>query len=484
MKNRCRVFDPEATQVRRAFAARTGPRRFLVAMLAGCVATLLGAGPARATNVFNLEGFGPISRAMGGTGVAHDIGAAAMMYNPATLGLMEPASEVHVGLDLITTDIKVRNLATGETASSGNHGNNRGPYYAPQVAFTTRRQSVTFGVGAFAEGGLGTEYGTQSFLSRTTTNGIDTGLDNSSRLLVLRIPFSAALQLGDAFTLGASVDAVWTALNLGALLDVTQIGSLAADGRIGGTLVPVLLSVPGLSGGHFSFTKNEIVGGAADAWGVAGKLGATYRVSPGTRIGAAYNFKTDVADLKGNATLTAVSSVVGNVPLTGRITVRNFQMPAQLSLGFSHEFGSGVTLAADYQRVFWKDVMKDIDVGFVADGSGANLDVRLPQNYRDINIYAFGLAYRYSTGWTIRGGLSYANQAVPNDTLLAVVPGILTTHVTAGLTYSFDRNRRVDLALSIAPRKNFSNSSQPNTSVPIEASHSQVNAVVAYVHRF
>ena len=90
---------------------------------------------ARATDVFNLEGFGPISRAMGGTGTAFDIGAAAMMENPATLSLMGEGRHFSLGLDVVSTDIKATNTATGETASSGNHGNNNGPYFAPQTAF-------------------------------------------------------------------------------------------------------------------------------------------------------------------------------------------------------------------------------------------------------------------------------------------------------------------------------------------------------------
>jgi len=479
-----RRFSSLLTAVCKALAPGVSLTRASGGLLTALAVALVGCGTASATNVFNLEGFGPISRAMGGTGVSYDIGAAAMMYNPATLGLGGPGKELHFGLDFITTDIKVRNLTTGETASSGNRGNNRGPYYAPQVAFTWRSGSTAFAVGAFAEGGLGTEYGSTSFLSRTTTNGIDTGLDNSSRLLVLRIPVSAAWQAGERLTVGGSVDAVWTALNLGLLLDVTQIGALAADNRISGTLVPVLLAIPGLSGGHFSFTRNDIVGGATDAWGIAGKLGLTYQVAPRTRIGAAYNFKTNVADLEGNATLTAVSSVAGNVPVTGRIKIRDFQMPSQASVGISHEIGANLTMAADYQRVFWKDVMRNIDVGFVADGSGATLDVLLPQNYRDISVYSVGLAYRYGSSWTFRGGFGHADQVVPSNTLLAVVPGILTTHVTGGVSYALGPSSRIDFALAIAPRKSLRNANLPNTSVPIEASHSQVNAVLAYIHRF
>ena len=44
---------------------------------------------AHATNGMNMEGYGPIAAAMGGASMAYDNGTAAMMNNPATIGLMD-----------------------------------------------------------------------------------------------------------------------------------------------------------------------------------------------------------------------------------------------------------------------------------------------------------------------------------------------------------------------------------------------------------
>lgn len=440
---------------------------------------------ARATDVFNLEGYGPVSRAMGGTGVAYDVGGAAMMLNPATLGLMTEGRYVDLGLDVVTTDIHVKNAATGEVATSGNHGNNNGPYFAPQLSVVYRRANYAFGIGAFAEGGLGAQFGGSSFLSRTATNGVDTGLDQFSRLLVLRVPLSAAYNVTDRLTVGASLDVVWTSLNLGSLLDVSQIGTLAAQRRVSGSLVPALLSVPGLSGGYVGFSHSGIVGGGADAWGVGGKLGLTYLLTPDTRVGMAYSFKTAVGDLRaGHANLTAVSSVAGNIPLSGDIVVKDFQMPAQFTVGISHRFNDQWSVSADYQRVFWSSVMKDLNMRFTQAGTGANLNLSIPQNYRDINVFAVGAEYRYNAKLTLRAGFQYAQEAVPNDTLLAVVPAIPTTHLSAGASYAFDKDDLLSFALSVGLQKTLSNGSQPNTAVPIVATHSQINAVVGYQKRF
>ncbi len=449
-------------------------------------AAMIVAAPASATDVFNLIGFGGISRGLGGSGVARDIGPAGMMYNPATLGLQQDGQEVLVGLDLITTNIDAFNTATGEQAPSRRRSQNRGPYFAPQAAYTRKSGRLALGAGAFAQGGLGTEYGKTSFLSRTTTNAIDTGLENDTRLLNLRIVGAAAYQLTDKLTVGGSLDVLWSSFNLGLLLDVSQVGALAADGRVDGTLVPTLLGVPGLSGAHFDFAKNHIVGGGIEGWGLGGKVGATYQVTPQTRIGVAYNFKTNVGHLSGSATLSAVSSVAGNIGLPGKLRISNFENPAQLSVGISQKLGPKATLSLDYQRVYWSKVMTNIDVHFDDAGSGQFINILLPQNFRDINAFKGGLEYAANDRWTLRGGASWAQLAIPNNTLFAINPAQPQFHLTAGFTAKLGKAKRqmIDVALVRAFKKTVTNSSQPNTSIPLKVTHSQINLTASYRIRF
>lgn len=437
---------------------------------------------ASATEVFQLEGFGAVSRAMGGTAVAHDVGVAGMMTNPATLSLSPHDHQVLVGLDIVTTDIEVENRASGESATSRTHSSNRGPYLAPEIAYAVRAGQWTLGVGAFARGGLGTEFGKNSFLSKGT-GGDATGLENSSRLLVLDIPFAASYKVDDDLSIGASVDAMWQGLNLDMLLRADQVGSLVGSGRAEGSLVPVLGSIPGLQGAHFSLTRNQPIASGTNAWGYAGRVGLVYKTSPATTIGAAYAFESRMNDMKGNATLTAVSGVAGQIPLSGKIRVEDFRMPARLDMGVSHRLTDKWAVAADVSRVFWKNVMKDIKVGFEADGGG-NLNVQLPQDYRDQTILALGTSYALTPEWTLRGGLRFASQALRKETLFAVIPAIPTRHLSLGVSYAASPTSRIDLAYSHAFRASMSNASLPNTADPIRVSHSQDNATLNYTFLF
>ena len=437
---------------------------------------------ALATDVFHLEGIGAVSRAMGGTAVAQDVGAGGMLTNPATLSLSPESRQIMVGLDVVTTDIKVKDQATGESVSSHSHSSNRGPYLAPELAYTQKVGNWSFGVGAFAQGGLGTEYGKSSFLSRGTGGG-NTGLDNSSRLLVLDIPFAASYQVNEALSVGASLDALWQGLNLNLLLGADQVGSLITSGRANGSLVPVLGGIPGLQGAHFSLTKNQPIASGIDAWGFSGRLGMVYQATPSTKLGASYTFKSQMDDMEGDATLTAISGVAGQIPLNGKIKIKDFQMPAKLDVGLSHKLNADWTLAADLSQVFWKDAMKDIRVAFQANGGG-DLNILLPQNYKDQTILALGASYALTPAWTLRGGLRFATQALRKETLFAVIPATPTKHLSLGFSYAVSKASRIDFAYSHAFKENMTNSSLPNTSDPIRVSHAQDNATLNYTFSF
>lgn len=435
----------------------------------------------QATEVFRLEGYGPISRSMGGTATAVNVGAAGMMSNPATLSLMAPGSELQLGLDLITTDLSVKNQATGESISSGTHANNRGPYLAPEVAYTRKDGALSLGVGAFAQGGLGTEYGSSSFLSRAA-GGLDTGLDNSSRLLVLNLPFAASYQVNDKLAVGASLDAMWQGLNLNLLLGASQVGSLIGSGRVNGSLLPVLGGLPDMRGAHFSLTKNDPLGSGVESWGFGGRFGMTYKMTDNTLFGFDYAMESRMNDLEGRATLTAIDGIAGQIPLQGNITLRNFQMPAKLDFGLSHHIDTQWMVAVDVSQVFWSHAMKDINVGFVTD-SGQTLDIQLPQNYQDQTILALGVAYQ-TGNWTLRGGARLATQALRSETLLAVIPATPKKHISAGFTYAFSKENSLDLAYSHAFEESMANASLPNTADSILTTHSQNNVTIGYTHRF
>mgnify|MGYP001247307776 FL=1 len=276
---------------------------------------------------------------------------------------------------------------------------------------------------------------------------------------------------------------MWQGLNLNLLLGADQVGSLIGASRVSGSLLPVLGGLPDLRGAHFSLTRNSPLASGVNAWGYTGRIGMTYALTPATRLGAAYTTRSRMSDMEGRATLTAIDGVAGQIPLGGKIRIRDFQMPAVVNLGVSHRVNDQLTLAADVSRVFWSSVMKDIKVGFVAD-AGGDLNILLPQNYKDQTILAMGAAWQMDSRWTLRGGLRLAQQALSSSTLFAVIPATPRKHVSVGVGYALSPSSTVDFAWSHAFQENMNNVSLPNTAAPIRVSHAQDNGTLVYSYRF
>ncbi len=142
-------------------------------------ALLASVATAQAAELARVEGFGPVSRGLGGGGLAHPTGAAAILLNPAELLSIQGEHEFQFQFTEIQARIEVINTATGERARNLGYGANRGPYDLPELAFAVRRGNFAFGTGLFAAGGFGVEFGRDTFLSRTTTNNVVTGLPAS-----------------------------------------------------------------------------------------------------------------------------------------------------------------------------------------------------------------------------------------------------------------------------------------------------------------
>ncbi|MDH5393367.1 MAG: outer membrane protein transport protein, partial [Gammaproteobacteria bacterium] len=106
-----------------------------------------------ATNGMLLEGYGPIAAGMGGASMAYDNGVAAVMNNPATLGLMEDGeSRLDVALGNLAPDI------TSSMASMPDADSSATSFFMPAVGYAVRSDALTYGIGMFAQGGMGTEY--------------------------------------------------------------------------------------------------------------------------------------------------------------------------------------------------------------------------------------------------------------------------------------------------------------------------------------
>ncbi|MCP4275751.1 MAG: aromatic hydrocarbon degradation protein [Gammaproteobacteria bacterium] len=452
---------------------------------------------AHATNGMNLEGWGPVSKAMGGVGSAIENGTAAVMNNPATLGLMDDGSHrVDLAVGFLGPDVSVD--IPGLTAQSDGNA-----YWMPALGYAQRNGQFTYGVGLFSQGGMGTDYKADSFLAAGS------GEEVRSELSVGRLILPLAFQVNDKFTIGGTLDGVWGGMDLKMAMSGAQFGDFVADlggtqtyGTASGTMVDGLVGminagvVTNVNWTRFDFSNSSSFSGKARGYGVGGKLGFTYQLTPQFRLGASYHTKVKLSDMKADGTTVSMSidADLGagpstyEVPVQGEIRVKDFAWPAAINLGLAYQATDKLLLAADLKQYQWSDVMGSFNMSFHADASqsnpvaagfaGATMDTTLYQDWDDQTVIALGAAYRASDQLTLRAGYNHANNPVPDFYVNPLFPAIVKSAVTAGMGYQFNDRHSVDFAISFVPEETVT------SSTGLEISHSQTNFQIMYSNQF
>lgn len=421
------------------------------------------AGSAYATNGMNVEGYGPIATGMGGASMAYDNGTAAMMNNPATLGLAADGNRFDVALGFLGPDVS--------SSMSGASGGDA--YFMPAAGWTRKSGNLTYGVGMFAQGGMGTEY----------AQGLD-GLPERSELGVGRLIAPLAFNVNQNLTIGGSVDFVWAMLDLRMAMPLAQMaGLITPTGGGNGTIMGAL---GGLMGGGYDnarldFSDDNDFTGKAKGYGMAGKLGFTYKANSMVTIGGTYHSKTNLGDME--TSTDGASFVVngGAMTVPGKLIVRDFQWPETYGLGVAVQATPSLMVALDYKRINWQDVMKDFTMTFstAAFGAADSVTFALPQNWEDQDVFQIGLSFKATDALTLRAGASFSDNPIPDATMHYLFPAIVEDHYTVGLGYAINNTSDVNFSLQHAPEVK-----QTNSTFAYTVSHEQTSWQLMYSKRF
>jgi long-chain fatty acid transport protein len=421
------------------------------------------AAPAWATNGMNMEGYGPVSTGMGGASQAIDHGTAAMAQNPATLGLMAAgSSRLDVAFGRLGPKVNSSIPGFASADSSGT------AYYMPAFGFARRQGALTWGLGLFAQGGMGTEYAGDSFLA------MGSGQPVRSELGVGRLLLPVAWQATPDLTIGASLDFVWAGLDMRMAASGAQLGGLVTGAS--GNLAMALPALGGAPWTRIDFSNSNDFTGAAKSTGWAGKLGLVYRVVPGLTLGASYQTETSLGDMKTSASGASLSAF-GGFADSGRITVVDFQWPAMTSVGVAWQSGPAL-LVADVKRVDWSGVMKDFRMRYDSAGMGGSVSFALPQNWKDQTVVSLGGAFAIDPALTLRAGYNRAANPIPDAFVNPLFPATEKTHYTLGLGWRLSPAGEFNASLTVAPKSTVTNGQG------VVISHKQTNVQMMYSHRF
>jgi len=452
-----------------------------------------------ATNGMNMEGYGPQATAMGGASMAYDNGTAAMMNNPATIGLMNSSYRFDLAIGKLGPDVTASMNANNLSADSSGTS-----YIMPALGWVMKNGKITYGFGVFAQGGMGTEFGSNSWMANPGQQLTSPKLVNRSEVGIGRVLVPLTYQINDQFIVGGSVDFVWAGMDLQMGMNAAQFGDLIgtqSQGTASGSLVdgftsmydPINAGAPieRLDYAYFDFSNSSDFTGEAFGKGVAGKIGLTFKLNDMISFGATYHSKTNLSDLEtSNATMTMAISGDGGlmsggaavgytdmtIPVTGKITVNDFQWPSTMGLGVVVKPMKRVMLVADVKQIGWSDVMKNFDMTFTADTvaangnfSGAVMDMKLFQNWEDQTVYSVGGSFAVTDELTIRGGANRGKNPVSLKYLNALFPAIVQNHITAGVGYKLRGGSSFDLSMTKALESKVTNTSG------VTSAHAQLN---------
>lgn len=493
-------------------------RALMVFPVAISMAVLIGTAPSWATNGMNMEGYGPIASGMGGASLGYDNGTAALMNNPATLGLMASGQR---RLDLAFGRLGPEVWANVSTPMGVLKAESDGTSYVmPALGFITKGERITYGVGIFAQGGMGTEFNKNSWLSdpsQGANSSLTEGLHNRSEVSVGRLLAPVVYDVNDDLRIGMTADFVWAGLDLQMAMSEAQFVDLATTqggGNVGGSLTQVFgmmyepfggTGISRLHHAYFDFSDDSDFTGQAMGTGLGAKIGAVYSIMPGLQVGATYHTKTAISDLESDdATMEmAVNVDVGllqagmpsgqyadvAIPVSGKITIVDFQWPATIGIGVSYEPTDRIQLAADVKQIQWSGVMEDFTMVFEAAGAAENggfasqsLEATLFQNWEDQNVISVGAAFEATSELTVRAGINSASNPVPDTYLNALFPAIVESHLSLGASYVVGGGNSINLSLVRGLEGKGTNPGNGLTIPPVTSTHAQWNLQVMYSH--
>ena len=339
--------------------------------------TALAATAAHATDGYFDYGYGVQAKGIGGAGVAFPQDSLAPASNPAGDAFLD--NRFDAGLTYFRPD---RSASLGSNQYEGNGIQN---FFIPEIGY---KHSITtnlaFGLAIYGNGGMDTDYSQHLFGSSNTGIDLEQGF----------IAPTLAYKLNDNNAIG--IDPIFALQRFKAHgLEGFGVNSSGYDYSYGG-------------GVRIGYTGK---------WTDWLTVGATYQ----SRI-----FTTSFNDYKN---LFAEQG--------------SFDIPSNFAVGVAVKPLKQVTFALDVEHIFFSEVKavgNNLSAATFASGLGSNNGPGF--GWRDVTAVKTGIAYDATKSLTLRVGYNYSTQPIPdNQTYFNILaPAVVQHHVTAGVTWRFNKN--------------------------------------------
>lgn len=352
---------------------------------------------AMATYGDNLIGFGPQSRAMGGTGIALSMGAESALKNPSLIHTEDKFSFVFAG-SYFSPDV-----ATGVTGTPL-FKSEADTFVIPSIGFTYAiDEQWTFGLGAYGTSGMGVD-----FLYTDPSAGL---ARMKTSFTSMKFTPTVAYKVNDNLSIGVGLAIMYG--SLGISYDRAPNTNVGSEGS-----------------------------GASDDLGGGFDIGVAYTMGNIT-LGANYQSKIT---LQYDRQLTDAAADFGAM---AHLTSDDLAQPAEYGVGVAWQ-KDDLILTADYKLIGWEDAAGYGDFGWdnqnvIALGAQyklGNTSLRAGYLYASNPMGANAIGNN-TQDMTMRGALNTFN--------VIGFPATVEAHITAGICHDFSKQFSLDFALTYAP---------------------------------
>ena len=351
--------------------------------------SLLASSYGHATNGYFVDGVGPKAQSMAGVGVALPQDALTAATNPAGTGLV--GNRTDVGFSWFRPERSARISGNFAGADGSYDGNEKSAFVIPEFGFTrVLSPEWSYGVAVYGNGGMNTGYSANPFAAFGGTG--EAGVDLSQLFITPSLSFRP--------TPGQ-------ALGIGATFAYQRFEATGLDA----------FDNPFVSAQSGKVTDNGH--NTAHGWGV--KLGWIGQVSEDVTLGLSWSSKIETGKFDDYAGLFADRG--------------GFDIPESYAAGISWKASPALTLAADWQRIEYSDTGSvGNSLALLFQGKPLGADGGPGFGWEDVEVIKLGAVYALNDAITLRGGISHAEQPIPDDQAFIniLAPGVIEDHASIG----------------------------------------------------
>jgi long-chain fatty acid transport protein len=399
-----------------------------ITCLAAGLSFFIACSEAGATNGLNLIGFGAESYMMGGTDIAVARDTTAMNSNPAGLTQIDDRRVDIYG------SIAVPGLFRHQD-EYGNHNRQVGPALIGDLGYARKLTGTPFhaGIGLFAQGGSGVNYG-------TLNTAFGTRDELSILFRIARLTPTLAWQVDDRLALGLTGVVVYSDMQQDFFPNTSFFNAADPSRSFFGSKIRKMKTVE-------------------TGW----RLGLMYRLSDRVRLGLAYNSEVEIRLEDGELISDQSAAGLGKVRYDD-VVASGIDQPQELGTGIAWDVTDRLLIAAEINWLDWSSAVNKsrLQASDPNNPAAPALDLVGDLDWRDQYVLSLGLAYeRNRSIW--RAGFNYGRNPVPRANMHPLLSPVARYHLALGAGRRLDNEWRVDggIAYQFKEETTYTNSALP-----------------------